>query len=292
MSVGLNNLSGLNANRNTSAAAKQRAAIMEKIASGHRINKAADDPAGLRISEMLRSQLSGFAKALSNTQEASNMMGIAEGGLGSVSSMLQNMRGLAIGALNSGVQGSDATSADQMEMNSSLATISRVVSTTNYAGNNLLDGSAEDLQLQLGEGSGEQDRANMSIGDYSPGNLGTVEYNGETYSINDLYGGGSASLANNPELALKVIDQAISDVSAGRANIGAYQANTLDTNAEYLQVAVENVTRTESAIRDSDLALMMTNYIATELLEKSGLKQVQQANIQSQSVLQLLGMAR
>ncbi len=508
MSVGLNansTVPGLNANRYTSAAAKQRAAIMEKIASGHRINKAADDPAGLKISERLRAQLSGMGRALSNTQETSNMMGIAEGGLSGISSMLNKMRGLAIGALNTGVRGQMETAADQMEMNSALSTISRVVSTTSYAGTKLLDGtkgslsySVEDpggmidtsgthitsanqladvpvsfnggeaaqaekanlaadfggatlseaqeftltgadgartfsfaagtsvadmakeinsladstgvnayairdegsgatairlasteygaeamvkvdqlqgdafaqagqtvedygqnatllisgeevttegltasyntgtssgqvafnagspgattiaqtgydqdnltdatasrdasltnvkggMQLQLTDGSGQQSRQNVSIGDFSPGNLGTVEYNGEKYSINDLYGGGAASLQNNPELALKIIDQAISDVSSGRANIGAYQANALDTNANYLQGAIENVTRTESAIRDTDMAAMMSNYIATQLLEKSGLMQVQQSNVQAQSVLQLLGMGR
>ncbi len=507
MSVGLNannNVQGLNANRYTTAAAKQRAAIMEKIASGHRINKAADDPAGLAISEMLRAQLSGFSRALSNTQETSNMMGIAEGGLGGISSMLTKMRGLAIGALNTGVRGSMETAADQMEMNSALSTIGRVVSTTSYGGTNLLDGTKGSLtystndpsgmidtsgtniassnhlsdisinfaggtdaqaekahleadfggatlsadqqftvtgtdgartfsfaagtsvadmaeqinsvadstgvnayairddgtgatsirlasteygadatvkveqlqgngfanagqtaldygqdatvqingqsvvsdgltasytgtssgqvafnagspdattiaqtgydqdtladasasrdaaltnvkggmQLQLTDGSGQQSRQTVSIGDYSPANLGTVEYNGEKYSINDLYGGGAASLENNPELALKIIDQAISDVAAGRANIGAYQANALDTNANYLQGAIENVTRTESAIRDTDMAEMMSNFIATQLLEKSGLRQMQQSNIQAQSVLQLLGMGR
>ncbi|MCC8110019.1 MAG: hypothetical protein LIQ30_13455 [Planctomycetes bacterium] len=495
-----NNLNAMQARRNTNLASKQRASIMEKLASGHKINMAKDNPAGLIISEMLRSQMSGLDRAMRNTQEANNMMSIAEGGLGSVSSMLTQMRGLAIHALNSGVTTGAQTTADQMQMNSALSTINRVVSTTNYAGTNLLDGTRDftyetsdpsgiidtgstrvnstngtnqidvtfaggeanqaerahleadfggaatselqeftvtgqngsysfsfaegtsveemaerinsmadstgvnayairdqgegatsirlasqeygssaavrvqqhsgtgfadagqtrvdlgqdatlsvngqevrtngleasvsgsasakigftegstenttiaqtgydqdeltnadtardaslnqvkgGMQLQLGEGSGSQNRETVSLGNYNPASLGTVEYNGERYSLNDLYGGGAASLDRNPELALKIIDQAIADVSAGRANIGAYQANALDTNYNNLAVALENTMRTESAIRDADFAELVTQLTAAQLLENSGLKQIQSANMNAQNVLALLG---
>ncbi|MCC8167387.1 MAG: flagellin, partial [Planctomycetes bacterium] len=458
------------------------------------------NPAGLIISEMLRSQMSGIDRAMRNTQEANNMMSIAEGGLGSVSSMLTQMRGLAIHALNSGVTTGAQTTADQMQMNSALSIINRVVSTTNYAGTNLLDGTRDftyetsdpsgiidssntrvnsttgtnqvdvnyaggqenqaerahleadfggatiserqeftvtgqngshtfsfaegtsveemaeqinsmadstgvnayafrdqgdgstsirlasqeygsnaavrvqqlsgdgfasegrtavdmgqdatltvngqevrtngleasvsgsasakigftegsvdntsiaqtgydqdeltnadtardaslnqvkgGMQLQLGEGGGSQDRQTVSLGNYNPASLGTVEHNGERYSLNDLYGGGAASLDRDPELALKIIDQAIADVSAGRANIGAYQANTLDTNYNNLAVALENTTRTESGIRDADFAELITQLTASQLLENSGLRQIQSANMTAQNVLALLG---
>lgn len=282
------NLAGANANRGLWQASKQKNKALESLSTGLRINKGSDDPSGLLISEMLRSQISGSQRALRNTQEASNVMSIAEGGLSSVSSMLNNMKSLAVHSMNTGVTGRDQTAANQMEMNSLLTSISRVTSTTNYAGQNLLDGSSENMELQLGEGSGEQNRDTASLGNYSSAALGTVEYEGETYSINDLYGGGAASLANNPELAVKIIDQAISDVSSGRAEIGAYQANTLDANAANLAVEIETLTASESAIRDTDMAEAMTNFIKNKLLEDSSVRTMQSARMNSQNVLSLL----
>lgn len=146
MALGINNVnSALNANNSLAKAKKNQSSAMEKLSSGLRINKGSDDPAGLLISELLRSQIGGYQRALRNTQETNNVMSIAEGGLGSVSAMLTKMRGLAVHALNSGVTSGVQVQADQMELNSALSTISRVVSTTSYSGNNLLDGSRDFL---------------------------------------------------------------------------------------------------------------------------------------------------
>ncbi|MCC8189052.1 MAG: hypothetical protein LIP77_00250 [Planctomycetes bacterium] len=145
------------------------------------------------------------------------------------------------------------------------------------------------MQLQLGEGSGSQNRETISLGNYNPATLGQVEYDGKTYNLNDLYGGGAASLANNPELALSIIDQAIKDVAAGRGQIGAYQANALDTNANNLMVAIENLTATESGIRDADMAEAMTMYIKNKLLEEATLKNLQNNNMNAANVTKLLG---
>lgn len=614
MAIGINNnISGLTSNRNLSRANKLTNSAMEKLSSGLKINKAKDNPAGLIISELLRSQLSGMTRALSNTQEANNVMSIAEGGLSSVSSMLTKMRGLAIHSLNSSVTSGAQVNADQSELNSLLTSINHVVNTTSFGGNQLLNGAKEitydtqdansilngssissvngafsgdvnisyggagdaaqaasvsadlstaldasgalaadtaiqvngttinleagmsiedmataindsglsgatayverdgsgaatglridsdaagtssavsvqngggifaagtvvgtdatrgtaaqaekayleadfgsstlgesqkfnvvgsdgsrayefakgtsieemakqinssanstgvnayavrdegsgattlrlvsqeygsdasvkvqqmtgngfaqqgrtavdygqdatlsvngesvtsqgltakfgaggvngsvtfnegdpnaatiaqtgydqdyltnatgnqsakltnvsnGMQLQLGEGSGGQNRGTVSIGNYNPAQLGQVTVDGETYSLNDLYGGGAASLARNPELALKVIDQAIADVAAGRGNIGAYQANTLDTNANNLMTSIENITATESGIRDADMAKAMIDLVTAKVLQEASTTMLQKSNTNRQTVLNLLGGPR
>ncbi len=605
MALNINSTSGLYANRSLNRANKLANSAMEKLSSGLKINKAKDNPSGLLISELLRSQLSGMTRALSNTQEANNVMSIAEGGLSSVSSMLTKMRGLAIHSLNSGITSGAQVNADQAELNSLLSSINHVVNSTSFGGNQLLNGSREitydtqdansiitgssissvsgsysgdvnvnyggagnaaqaasvaadlstaldangalaadtalkvngttinltagmsiedmaaqindsglsgatayveydasgaatgmridsdtagtsaavsvqngggifaagtavgtdatrgtsaqaekayleadfgsstlsqsqkfnvvgtdgsrtyefaagtsieemakqinssadstgvnayavrdegtgattlrlvsqdygsdasvkvqqingngfaqagrtvtdygqdatlsvngesvttdgltakfgaggvngsvtldaeaigqtgydqdyvtnatasqsasltnvnnGMQLQLGEGSGGQNRDTVSIGNYNPAQLGQVTVDGETYSLYDLYGGGSASLARNPELALMVIDQAIADVAAGRANIGAYQSNTLDTNANNLMTSIQNITATESGIRDADMAQMMIDLVTAEVLQKASTTMLQKSNTNRQTVLTLLG---
>ncbi|MDR1613103.1 MAG: hypothetical protein LBT97_10045 [Planctomycetota bacterium] len=504
MSLGINNnVSALQANRNLYRANWQTSKALQKLSSGLRINQGPDDPAGLIISELLRSDLSGYERALRNTQEANNVMSVAEGGLGSVSSMLTQVKSLAIHSLNDGITSGAQTSANQAELNSLLNSIDRVVSTTSYAGQNLLNGAqdftsgasdengiidavsirsrsgvaaneiavdyaggtqsqterayleadfgaaelataqefsiagadgartfafaagtaiedmaaqinsatgstgveayairdqgagatalriasnaygseafvrveqrtgdafaapgttrvdygqdanltingtgvttnglaanvqtgdftgriafnaeglngatgiaqtgygqdelvnadadrqatinniAGGMQLQLGGGGGGQNRETVSLGNYNPATLGRVTVDGESYSLNDLYSGGRASLANNPEIAMRVIDQAISDVAAGRADIGAYQANTLETNANNLMVSIENVTATESRIRDADMARTITELVTAQLLEQANLFGIQNSKVSAQSVSRLIGM--
>lgn len=612
MALGFNSdVTGLNANRNLLQATRKTNSALEKLSSGLRINKGKDNPADLIISELLRSQISGYERALRNTQETNNVMSIAEGGLSSVSSMLTKMKSLAVHSMNDGITSQYQTSANQAELNSLLSSINRVVNTTSYAGNQLLNGAqgftfntsdpssiidsgrtsissvngtssgnvsvdfagaaapaqaasvegdlsgligadgnllaslaldingqslsiaagtsvegvaeainanaalSSDLtayavrndagqvtgirldsnqagsaaaittndavfgsgavagadaatgaaqaerayleadfgastlsqaqeftitgadgartfsfsagtsiaemadtinnlsgstgvnayairnegtgetalrlvsteygsdqsvrvdqltgnafaqqgrnavdygqdatlsingeatttrgltaefataggirgqttfnagdpgattiaqtgydqdnltnataaqsaqinnvkggmQLQLGGNAGGQNRETISIGNYNPSELGRVVVDGQAYSLNDLYSGGSASLANNPEIAMRVIEQAISDVSSGRANIGAYQANTLDTNANNLMVGIENLTATESDIRDADMAEMMTQFIAAKLLQDTNIFGIQSSNQNRRNVMQLL----
>ncbi|MBN2711027.1 MAG: hypothetical protein JXR97_01135, partial [Planctomycetes bacterium] len=160
------------------------------------------------------------------------------------------------------------------------ATTARNASLTNIQGG---------MQFQLGEGGGVQNRNVFSLQSFSTSNLGRVEVNGETLSLADLRAGGKASLANDPVAALKIIDQAIADVSAGRAQIGAYQANTLQTNVNSLSVAIENVTATESSIRDTDVASEVTNLVKQQLLEKLGVFGVQSSNMNRDNIMKLLG---
>ena len=153
------------------------------------------------------------------------------------------------------------------------------------------------MQFQLGEGSGDQERTVLSIKDMTATQLGKVKFTGsfetalesEKYlSINDMLSGGWASLAADPVKSLEIIDQAIEDVSELRANIGAFQANMLETNANSLTVAIENITKTESYIRDADMAKESTEFSKNQILVQAGTSMLAQANQLSQGALSLI----
>ncbi len=155
------------------------------------------------------------------------------------------------------------------------------------------------MQLQLGEGSGDQERTVIGLKSMSTAQLGRMEVYGQfdkskavwetkTLSIQDVMGGQIADLSRDPALAMKIIEKAIADVSDNRALIGSVQANMLQTNENNLRVAIENVTKTESAIRDTDMAAEMTEFTKDQILSNAGISMLSQANQQAQSVLQLL----
>lgn len=494
MALGINtNLSALSGMKYLNQSKNNMNSVLNKLSSGLKINKASDSPAGLVISELLRGQIGGLNRAMQNTQEANNVLSIAEGGLQQMSDQLRSMRELALHALNSGVTGKDQVSADQAQLNGTLGSISNIAASTRYSSKQLLDGSqavsfgvtdaaglidasgttiesympdalssasvtfsgnaadqaekasvesnfgggttlAADqeftvtgnsgsasisaaagtpladlaeainaktgttgvtayaiqggtelrlvsdeygsdqkvqvnqttgsgfaaeggavrdegqdatvtvggqsvrangltagvadgsftgtvqlteaaaqtgydqdtlanasaasasigqiqggMRFQLGETSGVQSRDAFGIGSFSLANLGKTTVDDQSYSLADLMSGGAASLAKDPAAALKVIDQAISDVSSQRASIGAYQSNTLQANANTLSVGIENITGTESYIRDADMAAEVSNLVKFQLLTKTGLMAIQSANTSARNVIGLLG---
>ncbi len=145
------------------------------------------------------------------------------------------------------------------------------------------------MQFQLGSTSTSSSSETFGIESFNLGDLGEVTVDGVSYSLADIASGGSASLANDPELALQIIDQAISDVASQQAAIGAYQSNTLQSNANSLSVAIENLTSTESAITDADIAEQVTEMAKYQLLQKASLMALQAANTNAENVLTLLG---
>ena len=153
------------------------------------------------------------------------------------------------------------------------------------------------MQFQLGEGAGDQERTVLSIKNMTATELGKVSFTGKfetdlesekTLSINDMLSGGWASLSQDPVKALEIIDQAIEDVSELRANIGAFQSNMLETNANSLNVAIENITKTESYIRDADMASESTDFSKNQVMVQAGTSMLAQANQLSQNALSLL----
>ncbi len=144
------------------------------------------------------------------------------------------------------------------------------------------------MQFQLGNTEGDQDRTIYSIQSMSMANLGRIEWDGEEYSLQSILGGGEACLSKDPIMAMRVLSQAVDDVSSLRARLGAFQANMLQTNINSLNVAVENITKTESAIRDTDMAAASTEFTRFQVMQQAGTSMLAQANQTSRNVLSLL----
>ena len=145
------------------------------------------------------------------------------------------------------------------------------------------------MQYQLGEGAGDQERTVYGIPSMAAANLGKVVIEGRSYNLQDVLAGGNASLQNDPVIAMKVIMQAVNDVSELRARLGAFQKNMLQTNINSLEVTIENITKTESAIRDANMASESTEFTKNQILMQAGTSMLAQANQINQNVLQLLG---
>ncbi len=155
------------------------------------------------------------------------------------------------------------------------------------------------MQLQLGESEGDQDRTVVSIQTMTMENLGRVVRSGywekgkqilseREFTMKDIMSGHAGSLSTDPLLAMAVIEKSINDVTELRARLGAFQANLLQTNSNNLAIAIENITKTESAIRDTDMASQMTEYTKDQVLNNAGISMLTQANQLPQNILQLL----
>jgi flagellin len=251
------NVTALNAYKNLSVTDTQMGKSMEKLSSGFRINRAADDAAGLSISEGLRSQIGGLKVAVRNTQDGISVVQTAEGALTEVHSMLQRMRDLSVQAAN-GTNDTNSTAALQSEFNELQAEIGRIASQTTFNNISLLDGSfARDFQIGYAAG----DTFNVSIGAVSAA---------------------SASMTD-----IGSIDSVIQSVSTVRANLGAVQ-NRFEHSVNNLNVSIENLSASESRIRDTDMALEMVEFTRSQILQQAGTSMLAQANQAPQAVLSLL----
>jgi flagellin len=273
-----NNISALNTQRNLNVNSFNLGKSLQKLSSGFRINTAADGPADLIISEGLRAQIGGLKAAIRNTQEAANLVGIAEGALKEVSDLLVQARALAVHAANEGVVTSEQIAADQQELDNILNTIQRIRDVTRFAGESVLNGSTR--VFHIGEGGTANDQVSVTIANVSVANIGTL---GEV----SVAGGNRLSL--DALVPITDIDGAISVIASLRGGLGAFQKNTLQTNLNSLSVTLENVTATESYIRDTNMAEETSNFTKNQILVQAGVSVLAQANVVSQSVLQLLG---
>ena len=266
-----NNIMALNAYRNLTLNNSQLGKSLEKLSSGYRINRAADDAAGLVISQSLRAQISGLKVATRNAQDGVSVVQTAEGALNEVAKMLNRMRDLAVQAANTGSTDATAAAAAQAEINALAAEITRVSQQTKFGSNTLLDGAFVAV-FQIGANAGE----------YITVSLGT-SLNASALGVSGL---GVASIGS-ASTAITAIDAAISTVSSTRASLGAFQ-NRFESLVNSLQVAVENLTASESRIRDTDMASEMSNYTRFQILQQAGTAMLAQANSVPQTVLKLL----
>ncbi|MCW2814665.1 MAG: flagellin [Nocardioides sp.] len=366
------NTDAFNSYRNLSVTQGQMSKSLEKLSSGFRINRAADDAAGLAISEGLRSQVGGLKVAVRNAQDGISVVQTAEGALTEVHSILQRMRDLAVQA-SSDTNNADARTAISTEAGQLQSELSRISGSTNFNGTKLLDGSANTLNFQVGAGSGttenvitfDFDAANVSAvatalttgqgneyvvatptlvtGNFAFSTTGVVASatvamgaagtydtvqevaqklnsdagfnasfsasvnqdnklvvvatNGGTLAVTAPGTGGAAGTAvsgaisfnsaTNARNAITTIDNQIKTISAARASLGAVQ-NRFEHTINNLNVAVENLSASESRIRDTDMAQEMMSFTRSQILSQAGTAMLAQANSAPQSVLSLL----
>jgi len=380
-----NNIAALNAYRNLSATDSQMSKSLEKLSSGFRINRAADDAAGLAISEGLRSQIGGLKVAVRNTQDGVSVVQTAEGALTETHSILQRMRDLAVQASNDGGLNSDAKGNIQSEIAQLKSELTRIADTTTFNGTKLLDGNYTKT-FQVGANAGETISVGVSTAMSSLGlgvsgvsvtngaaltattvqpvtggaagtatitsaqldtldelkslngtitvgsttvDLATIKLTGATVDaqradlvsqLNTAFGtkltasgatgasnlvltsavGGAGETAaqaadravvfsqsTGASAAITALDTAIKTVSTTRADLGAIQ-NRFDHTINNLNVAVENLTASESRIRDADMAQEMVGFTRNQILSQAGTAMLAQANQASQGVLSLL----
>ncbi|MGY1748495.1 flagellin N-terminal helical domain-containing protein [Modestobacter sp. SYSU DS0511] len=384
-----NNIAALNSYRNLSVTDSQMSKSLEKLSSGFRINRAADDAAGLAISEGLRSQIGGVKVAVRNTQDGISVVQTAEGALTETHKILQRMRDLSVQASNSGSLNEDAKKNIQSEVGQLKSELDRIASTTNFNGKALLDGkynttfqvganAGETIAVGIGTAMGAEGLGvagvDVSLADGAGGSAGSttqaaaanqasiatvtaaaalttadfdalngsISYNGKSLDLASVkydstetaaqslarlqaaadatFGTGAVDVADSgtgltftgedpgatptaqqladktvsftaasgASVAIGQIDEAIKTVSTTRADLGAIQ-NRFEHTVNNLNVAVENLTASESRIRDTDMASEMTNFTRAQILTQAGTAMLAQANQAPQNILRLLG---
>lgn len=291
-----NNVQALKAYRNLSINQTNVKTTMDKLSSGQKINRGADDAAGLAISEKMRNRLKALDKAEQNVLDGVSMIQTAEGGLSETHNLLQRMRELAVQAGNGTLATEDRT-AIQEEINQLTNEVSRIAKTTQFNGKELLSGKFNDADsaLFIQTNAGANEGISITINDMQALAIGVSSTTQADSSIRPLdFPSGSA-----PEYALSVMTatdandaisyytKAIDTISQQRAQLGAIQ-NRFEATSSVLSVSVENLTASESRIRDTDMAREMMEYAKYNILNQSGMAMIAQANALPQGVLQLL----
>ena len=264
------NITSMNANRQLGIVGGNLAKSTEKLSSGYRVNRAADDAAGLAISEKMRAQVRGLNRASDNAQDGISMIQTAEGALDQKHAILQRTRELVVQASNSGVL--DSGSADfqkiQDEIDELKAEYNRIDTDTEFNKKKLLNGSYKNQYLQLGANTGQGISVNISSTAW------------QTVTVN------SATPASNTN-QISVVDKMLDNVSTVRSKLGAIQ-NRLEYTVKVDDNTAENMSAAESRIRDTDMADEMTRFSKESILQQAATSMLAQANQANQGVLSLL----
>ena len=299
-----NNIESMNAHRSLLMNDRALSKSLERLASGQKVNRAADDPAALVISEHMRAQVSGMEQAIRNNEVAISLVQTAEGSMNEISSILVSLRQRAISAANVGASDQDMINANQAEVENGLQSIDRVVSSTQFGHYKLLDGTnaaktitnedgsistREGLRFHVGPNADHM--ASTSIRDMSTSSLGRAEVaEGELPNKSNFMSLADIDVRNEQgaQDALAIIDQSLTEVATVRGELGAFQKHTLESNLTSLQVAAENMTAAESTIRDTDMAQELATFTRNQIMTQSATAQLAQANAMPQHVLRLL----
>lgn len=246
-----------------------------RLSSGFRINRAADDAAGLAIANQLRADLGAMRQATRNAEQAGSLLQVAEGGANGIQRILTRMKELASQASSDNVDDTGRGRID-IEYQELIAEIDRIANSTEFSGTNLLDGTAGTLDFIVGASS---TIANDTISITGAG----LDLTAATLGVD----AGDVTLKANAQAELLLIDAAITSVSDVFAEVGAKQ-NRIDIALTQVRITVENTAAAESVIRDADMAAEFTELTKNQILAQAGISVLAQANASSQSVLSLL----
>jgi flagellin len=269
------NTSALNAQRNLFDVNDRLNTSFERLSSGFRINSAADDAAGLQISDRLTSQIQGLNQAVRNANDAISLAQTAEGALSEVTTSLQRIRTLSVQSQN-GINSSADRTALQQEVTQLVNEISRIATDTQFAGNDILTGGFSAAFL-VGANAGQTISVNLSTS------------NGASFGASGLgVGAVDISTTGGASAALASIDTAISSIGATRAELGALQ-NRFQSTIRNLSNISENVAGARSQVRDTDFALETAELTRNQIIQQASVSVLSQANQRPQTALSLLG---
>ncbi|MDR2630864.1 MAG: flagellin [Spirochaetaceae bacterium] len=279
------NMSALYANRNLGVTQADVAKSIERLSSGQRINRAGDDASGLAVSEKLRSQIRGLNQAERNIQNGVSFIQTTEGYLQETQDILHRLRELSVQSAN-GIYTDEDRMQIQVEVSQLVDEVNRIASHAQFNGMNIMTGAfAQDsvtnrvMQFQVGANMDQNER--VFIGTMTAQALGLQNNQGESGII-------TITSPEDANKAIGTLDSALQQISKQRADLGAYQ-NRFEMASEGVAIAAENLQASESRIRDADMASEMVTYTKDQILSQAGNAMLAQANVQTQSVLQLLG---
>jgi flagellin len=265
----------MNANRQLGITVNTQQKSSEKLSSGYKINRAADDAAGLGISEKMRRQVRGLTQASANAQDGISAVQTAEGALQEVHDMLQRMNELAVKAANDTLTTEDR-SYISMELNALSSEITRTATVTEFNNQKLLGGSFTGKNLQVGSETGSMDKITISISRMTASGIGVGQDKIKVTS----HTAARTTMTN--------VKNAISSVNQMRSKLGALQ-NRLEHTIKNLDNVAENTSAAESKIRDTDMATEMVKFSNSNILAQAGQSMLAQANQSNQGVLSILG---
>ena len=277
MSTRINhNILSLTAQRNIYQSQLSLDSAVTRLSSGLRINNAWDDPAGLAVSERFRAQIASMTEAERNSNYNVNLLQTADGALSVIDEKLIRMRALAIQASNGALTAGDRISLN-VEFNQLRSEITRIANVTNYNGLNLINGdlSSTGVKFHIGTNNvADQDYYYVTVGDFSASALGVS--------------GADLTTTTGAQTAIGLLDVAIQSKDTERTRIGAY-VERLQNTILNLQISHESAVRSESQIRDADIAAEMSNFVRSQILMQTGAAMLSQANLIPQIIAGLVG---
>jgi flagellin len=280
------NMSAINANRVLGMTQGDIQKDLEKLSSGQRINRASDDASGLAVSEKMRSQIRGLNQAGQNIQNGISFIQTTEGYLGESTDIVQRLRELAVQSSN-GIYSASDRQMIQVEVSQLVDEVNRIASHAQFNGMNLLTGAfanrgAQNDGVAIQVGANVDQSKKIFVGTMSALALGLQTSDGQgTHSI-------SIATAAEANLSLASLDKALGTITKQRADLGAYQSR-FEMAGKGVAIAAENLTASESRIRDVDMASQMVSYTKNQVLQQAGSAMLAQANVSTRSVTQLLG---